>query len=411
MGIRERQLGTVAYVSGQTSYVDLNRDSVYHWFSLAIFGGTFVSTQGSMGTGPTLESNFPFSIIKNMRLVRNGSDIVFQASGAQLAKEAFNLNKSHPTARLYTVSSQTETLLTATVRGVTVPSNSQGIGSNCGGFKVADAASSSSTTYFDMQMDLYLQLGGVEDTWFSTLLDARSLASFRLEIDWNPESALVALAGTANTSNAVTAQMQIMSIDQDNLEVNQPFGTFKRSTLSYNNFPYGSSSNQIILPRGNYYKGILFQTRAYKNGASTTVAYPENRVIGTVVNRINSNFYLRQVEMRALQAKNIADSGGRQNAFDTAQGSPQGWAYLDYVSAAQNAGELMPTYVMDLFDLQLDMIAAASQQNGTVQSNTNPLVDIMIQEVIPGVTPGQGNSPQGSAAGSISRTSAKPYSR
>lgn len=411
MAIRERQLGTVAYISGGgTSTIELNRDSVYHWFSLGIQGGTWTSVQGAMGTGPVLESNFPFSLIRNIRLIRNGSDVVFQASGAQLAKESYYLNKSHPLARLYTVSSQTETLRTATVRGVTVPANSQGIGSNCGGFTVPDAPASTAVLYFDMQADLYLQLGGVDDSYFSTLLDARPLASFRFEIDWNAESALIATAGTANTSNTVAATLSIMSIDQDNMDLGQPFGTFKRSTLAYNNFTYGSSNNQVILPRGNFYKGVILTTRAYKNGASSSVAAPENRVIGTVVNRINSNFYLRQVDFRQLQAKNVADAGGRQNAFVTAQGEPQGYAYLDYTSAAQKAGELMPTYVMDLFDMQLDIIPSAAQQNGTVAANTNPLIDLLIEEVIPGVSAG-GSSPQGAQMGSINPTSAKPYSR
>lgn len=411
MAIRERQLATMSYTSGGTSTLELPRDAVYHWLSFSVMGGTWTSVQGSMGTGPKVESNFPFSVIKNIRLIRNGSDVVAQMSGAQAAKAHFAANRSHPFARLYSTSSQTETLRTASVRGVTVPANSQGIGSNCGGFGPADAPSSSAVMQFDFQFDVQFQLYGVDDSFFATLVDARKLASWRIEIDWATEAQLVALAGTANTSDTINAfSMDIMSIDQDDLAVDNNFGTLKRSTLAYNNFQYGSSNNQIILPRGNFYKGILFQTRAYKNGASSTVSYPENRVLGTIQNRINSNYYLRKVDFRELQAKNIADQGGRQNAWHTAQGEPQGFAYMDYVSAGQQAKELMPTYVMDLFDLQVDVIASASQQNGTVASNTNPLVDLLIQEVIPGVSVG-GAAPQGATAGSINPTSAKPYSR
>lgn len=407
MAIRERVLGTMSYASGQTSTFELNRDSVYHWLSLGVKQGTWVSVQGAMGTGPTLESNFPFSIIRQIRVIRNGSDVVFQGSGAQLAKEAFYLNKSHPQARLYTVSSQTETLRTVSSRGVTIPANAQGIGSNVGGFTIPNAPDSSATLLFDFQVDLTFQLQGVEDGWYSTLVDARPLASFRIEIDWNQSSALVALAGTANTSDTITATMSVMSIDQDNMDLGQPFGTFKRSTLAYNNFTYGSQNNQVILPRGNFYKGLIFQTRAYKNGLSSTVAGPESEILGSVLNRINSNFYLRQVGFDNLSWKNIADDGGRFNAWDMAIGTPQGFAYLDYVNAGQDKGELMPTYVMDLFDLQLDIQATAAQRNGTVASNTNPLLDLMIEEVIPGVSSGA-SSPRGAQAGSINPTSAKP---
>ena len=409
MAVRERQLASFAYVSGGTSLIDIPRDAVYHWLSLSVMGGTFTSVQGGSGTGPTLESNFPFSVMKQVRLIRNGSDVVFSGSGAQLAKEAFYLNKSHPFARIYTVSSQTETMLTATSRGITIPANPQGIGSNCAVFKTADAASSSAVTYFDFQVDLWLQ-NGADDSYYATLVDARKLASFQLEVIWQTEINLVELAGTANTSQAIAATMQILSIDQDNLDVDNEFGTFKRSTLNDNNFTYASNNNQRILNRGNYYQGVILQTRAYKNGKSSTVSDAEDAVITTLENRINSNFSLRKVNFPQLQAKNIADGGGRQNAYCTAQGEPQGWAYLGYLSAASKFAELVPTYVMDQFDLQISINPSASQQNGTVASSTNPLLDYLLEEIIPAVSTGSA-APRGAMNGSVGPTSAKLYSR
>lgn len=409
MSIRERQIGSVTFTSGGISLVDIPRDAVFHWLTLSCMGGSFTSVQGVSGTGPQLESNFPFSLIRQIRVLRNGSDVVFSGSGSQLAKEAYYLNKTHPFARLYTVSSQTETLRTATVRGVTVPANSQGIGSNCGGFTTPDAPSSTATLLFDLQTDLWFQMGA-DDAYYATLVDARKLASFQLEITWASVADVIALAGTANTSYACTATFNLLSMDQDNMDVDNSFGTFKRSTLNFNSFQYGSQNNQVILNRGNFYQGLIWQTRAYKNGASATVAAPENAVISTLENRINTNFSLRKVDFRQLQAKNVADAGGRQNAYHTAQGEPQGFAYLGYISAAQKASELVPTYVMDQFDVQVSMFASASQQNGTVASNTLPLIDIMLEEVIPGVSVG-GNAPRGSQNGSINPTSAKPYAR
>lgn len=409
MSVRERQLGTAQFQSGGLTIIDVPRDAVFHWFSLSCMAGTFQSVQGGSGTGPTLESNFPFSLIRQLRVIRNGSDVVWQGSGAQLAKEAYYLNKSHPFARLYTVSGQTETLRTATVRGITVPANPQGIGSNCGGFTTPNAPDATATIYFDCQTDLWFQMGA-EDAYYATLVDARKLASFQIEITWANVADLVALAGTANTSYAVSATFQLLSIDQDNMAVDNSFGTFKRSTLNYNNFQYGSQNNQVILNRGNFYQGVIWQTRAFKNGLSATVPQPENNVISTLENRINTNFSLRKVNFNQLQAKNVADAGGRQNAFATAQGEPQGWAQLGYISAGQTATEMVPTYVMDMFDVQVSVNASATQQNGTVASNTQPLIDLLMQEVIPGVSVG-GAAPRGSQNGSINPTSAKPYAR
>lgn len=403
--IRERQINSVSYSSGNTSTVDLPRDAVYHMIQLSVYGGTWVSVQGAMGTGPSLDDNFPFSLIRQVRLVRNGSDVVFSGSGAQLAKEHYYLNKSAPFARLYTVSANVETLRTATVRGITVPANSDGINACGGGFSVANAPASSTTLYFDFECELWLQLGP-EDSWFGSLLDARQLSSFQLIVDWNTTAA-ISVAGTANTSDTVTASVAITSIDQDNLSVDEPFGTFKRSTIQQSNIPYSSSNYQILLPRGNFFHGVQFQTRAQK-AASTTVLFAENNCLTTVQNRINSNYQLRTFNFPQLQSKNMSDMGGRSQPFSTAQGMPQGWAYLYYPSAANIGSELIPTYVMDQFDLLVSTAALASSQNGVTTASTNPTIDLLLEEVIPGSDIGAA-APRGAAAGSIKRTSAKPY--
>lgn len=405
--IRERQVNSVAYSDGGLSTIDLPRDAVYHMIQLSVYGGTWASVQGAMGTGPALESNFPFSLIRSIRLLRNGSDVVFQGSGAQLAKEHYYLNKAAPFARLYTLSTNVETLRTATVRGITVPANADGINANGGGFTVPDAPASTGTLYFDMEVELWLQIGP-SDAWYGTLLDARKLSSYQLEIQWATLSA-INIPGTANTSNTVTANFAITSIDQDNLSPDEVFGTFKRSTLQQSQIPYGSSNFQILLPRGNFFHGIQIGTRAQK-AASTTVLFPENSVLGQILNRINSNYQLRQFTFPQLQSKNMSDMGGRPQPWSTAQGHPQGFAYLYYPSAADEGSELVPTYVMDQFDLQVSTNAIGSATNGVTTPATNPTIDLLLEEVIPGVDVGS-KAPRASQAGSIGRTSAKPYAK
>lgn len=403
--IRERQVQSTAYASGQTVLVDLPRDSVYHWISLSISGGTWTSVQGASGTGPTLEDSFPFSLMRNLRLIRNGSDVVWQGSGAQLAKEHYYLNRSAPFARLYTTTSNVETLRTVSSRGVTIPANADGIASNVGGFSVPAAPSSTAVLQFDMQVDLWLQLG-VEDGYVTTLLDARPLATFQLEVTWST-SAQVGIPGVANTSDTISATLSVLSIDQDNVDSDQPFGTFKRSSQQYSNLPYNSSNNQIILPRGNYFHGIIMQTQAYK-AASTLIPLAENAVLGLVENRINTNFSLRKFTFAQEQGRNVSDYGGRAQPFAVAGGMPQGWAYLYYPVAGQKMSELVPTYVMDMFDLQIATQPSASAQNGATTGSTNPIINLMYQEVIPGVSVSS-SAPRGAMAGSKGRTSAKPY--
>jgi len=404
---RERILASIPYASGQVSRARLPNDAVYHQLQLAIFGGSVSSTYGLAPTGPAFETNFPFSLIRDMRIIRNGSDVVWQGSGAQLAKEHFYLNNSPAKSRLYTTAANVETLLTGTSRGVTIPANSAGINANLVEFVGASAASVTQVSaQFDMQMELWFQLNLEGKASCNTLVDARKLATFDIEITWASESSIM-IAGTNNTANAVTATLQVMSIDQDNVSVKEEFGTFKRSAFQYSSFPYGSSNQQIMLARGNFWYGMLFQTRAYKSG-STTQLRPENSVLGNVQNRLNTNFQLKTVDFYSLQAKNISDNGGRVAVYDVAQGHPQGWAAIEYTKSLDNPGELIATYVTDVFDLLLQYQGIGSATNGVTTASTLPVLDILTQEVIPGVTVAP-NAPQGSQAGSIAGTSAKPY--
>lgn len=409
MAMRERQLVTASFSSGNTNLYQLPRDAVYHTLQFSVMGGTFSTVQGSMGTGPVLVPGFPWTLIKSIRVIRNGSDVVAQMSGEQMAKQHYYLNGEFPKARLYTTSSNVETLRTATVRGITIPANSDGLGSNCGGFSVPDAASSTGSISFDMQCDLYFQLG-VDDAYYSTLVDSRKLASFDVEIQWATEAAQIATAGTANTSNAASFNLNILSLDQDNMSVETNFATFKRSTNYISNFTYNSSNNQVILPRGNFFYGVQIGTKAYKAGSAVN-AIAENSVLGQIINRINTNFQLRATNFNQLQAKNVSDQGGRAQPWETSQGGPQGYAQLLYVNAGDRFAEMIPTYAMDTFDLQLSVQAQGSASNGATSNNTNPVIELLYDEVIPAIAPAGGSNPRGSSNGSIGMTSAKPYAR
>lgn len=408
MAIRERQILTLSYSSGGQSRAQLPRDAVYHLLRLSCVGGTFATVQGAMGTGPALVPGFPFTLMRNIRVIRNGSDIVFSASGDQMAQHHYYLNNSHPWARLYTTSSNVETLRTVTNRGITLPANSQGIGSRQGSFTVPDAPSATGTLSFDFQSDIMFQCG-VDDDYYASLLDARPLSDYALEIDWASEAAQIATAGTANTSSAAVMSINVLSVDQDNVKDGIPYGTFKRSQFSTSSIPYASQNNQILLPRGNLLFGLMFQTFAFKTG-STVNPIPENAVLDSIELRVNTNFSLKKQNFKQLQADNASDNGGRQTAWDTAGQGPQGAALLSLINATQTLRETIPTYAFDQLDLQVATQALGSAQNGATTSSTVPTINLLIQEIIPGVSISD-SAPQGAQAGSINRTSAQPYRR
>lgn len=403
---RERQLASVDFAAGQTKRARLPNDAVYHQLQFAIYQGTITGTFGTGPTGPVLDSRFPFSLIRDMRIIRNGSDVVWQGSGAQLQHEHYMLNNSAPLARLYTTSSNVETLLTATSRGITIPGNSNGIMANVVQFVGASAVSSTAVTNFDMQMEMWFQIPVDGRSATNTLVDSRKLSTFDLEITWADLSSII-IPGTNNTANAISCVLQVLSIDQDNVDVNENFGTFKRSSFQYSSFPYNSSNQQIQLARGNFWLGMLLETRAYKAN-STIIPQADNGILGSIQNRLNTNFQLRVVDFPQLQAKNIGDNGGRASPYCVAGAGPQGRAAIQYTAALDNPGEMIATYVTDVFDLLLAFKAISAAQNGVTTNATLPILDILTQEVIPGVTV-SASAPQGAANGSIGRTSAKPY--
>ncbi|MEO8839782.1 MAG: hypothetical protein ABI351_13860 [Herbaspirillum sp.] len=407
--IRERQLGTLSYADGQTQLLDIPRDAVFHLLQFACHNGTLTTVgSGSTVTGPTLDTAFPFSLMRNIRLIRNGSDVVWQGSGAQLAKEHYYLNNRHPKARMFTTSSNVDTVLTGTFAGQTLPAVSNVIGENLVNFVGAALQTGSYTavTNFSAQAELWLQMGLTGDNATASLVDARKLATFQLEVTWASVSSIL-VAGIANVSNTISASFQLLSIDQDNVNVTDDFATFKRSANTVANFPYGSGNQQVLLPRGNFWHGIIISTRAYK-ALSTSMSLPENNVLGTIDNRINSNFSLRKVDFNQLQAKNASNNKGRDAVPGLAGGSPMGWAMIEYTSAMEAANEMIPSYVMDQFDLQLQLQGSAAASNGATTASTNPVIDFLYQEVIPSVSVSS-KAPQGAFSGSIGRTSAKPY--
>lgn len=406
MSIRERTVQTLTYVSGGRTRQRLPTDAVFHALRLNVEGGTFSTAQGAMGTGPTLVPGFPFSLIQQVSIIRNGSDYFYSVTGEQLAKQHYYLNNSFPKARLYTTNANVETLRTATVRGVTVPATSEVLGQNLGGFSVPDAPASTGTVQFDMQADILFQIPNL-DQYFATLVDGRPLSDFAIEIQWANVNDQIAVAGTANTSNSASFNVTVNSLDQDNVQENIDWGTFKRSQIVPAGIAYGSQNQQILLPKGNLLTELIFETKAFKAG-SATVPVAENDVLGLINLRVNTQFQLKTLTFRQWQSNNVADNGGRQNAFALASGTPQGYCQIPLFNATQDLKEALPTFAFDTLDLQVSANALGSATNGATTGGSLPQVAVLVSEVIPGKTV-SASAPQGAINGSTSRTSAKAF--
>jgi hypothetical protein len=416
--IRERRIANPTFTAGGQVLVELPKDAVYHQIQIEI-DGQFKALYGSgtRTTDTTLAEGFPFNTISKLRLIRNGSDVVWQGSGKQLAKESMVLNGQFPFARIWSDSasgsgtfSTPGNILTKSVQGVTIPANSEGIGSNNAAFN--DTATASVSALFDFRavLEMWLQLG-VDDSYFASLVDARPLASYALEITWANLTDF-AIAGTTNSgANVATLSMpsyncSIQSYDQDNVKLGVPFGTFKRASFQPPGLSYSASGVQALLPRGNLYYGILIETLGYKSAGLSTIAQPGNDILGEIQNRINSNYYLRDVFFRDLQAKNRNDGRCQYNPYDVWGSGPLGWAHLYFPSTGDSIKECVGTYTMDQFDLLLNINASSGAGDGNSYSNS-PVINLLTQELIPGKSVSQ-SSARGAYAGSISATSAKP---
>lgn len=420
--IRERNIQSFTYTAGTTQVLDLPRDAVYHIIQISCVGN-FANQQPTTGTQVCFDDCFPFTLLKNIRLIRNGSDVVFQSNGCLIAREHYYLNETYPHARLYTEASSIETLLLSSTagvlggKGVTVPANDEGIGMTQVAFCSPSSGSAATNNInFDFQVDLYLQMGP-SDYYFGSLVDARRLATFQLVLDY-ANVADVSVPGSGNV-NTITATGRVLSYDQDNVATDVDYGTFKRSMLSISNLTYGSTNQQVLLTRGNYYHGVILDTLAQK-AASTTVLFHENAVFTTIVNRINTNFQLRNINWEDLQRKNQAD-GCCNNAYTGSRGLPNGCGYFYYPVTGDRASELVPSHAFDQWDLLVNIASATTlasginsgvngPENGATTSSTNPTINILLEEVIPGVSMGD-SYPTAAQAGSRRATSAKPYAR
>jgi len=89
---------------------------------------------------------------------------------------------------------------------------------------------------------------------------------------------------------------------------------------------------------------------------------------------------------------------------------PNGSAYLYFPACGDRGSELVPTHVMDQFDFQLSLQALSAAENGATTASTNPTINMLLEEVIPGVSLGE-SYPTAAQAGSKRATSAKPYAR
>lgn len=430
--IRERRLSTPAYSAGQQISVELPKDAVYHTIQIELDGNMSIAyPTGGVGSGAvpsTFAQGFPFNLISRVRLIRNGSDVVWQGTGKQLAKESLALNGTFPFARIWTDGTNNGTgtanaVLTKTVNGVTIPANSEGVGANIAAFQDAaiSGASVATTNQIDFRclMEMWLQLG-VDDNYFTTLVDSRPLASFSLEITWEMIANIILPGGKTSNLGVITPTVNcsIQSYDQDNLKLGIPFGTFKRASFQPPGLSYSNAQVQALLPRGNLYYGVLIETLGFKSaggnfGSTPTIAEPGDDILGEIQNRINSNYQLRDVFWRDIQAKNRNDGLLNSNPYAVYGSYPLGWAMLYYPCTGDSIKELVATYTMDQFDLLLQVnstsggVAAAGAANDGFTYTGNPIVNLLTQEVIPGksVAP---SAARGSFAGSMQATSAKP---
>lgn len=406
---RQREIGGAEYKRGLPSRIRINNDAVYHTLQFNL-EGLVKSDFDATPSGPIFDSAFPFSLMQDIRIVRNGSDVVWQGSGAQLAHEHQVLNSKAPAARLYSRNETTkvETLLTKNVGGMTIPSNSEGIACNTANFEGSSVASTQDhvSVRFKASAEMWFQVPLDGSATTNCLVDARELSTFIAEITWADHSSVI-IPGTNNTKNTIEANVILTSMDQDNVAQGLPFGTFKRSSRQINNFAWGAGAQQVLLDRGNYQFGFLFDTKAFK-AASALVPMPENNVIKSIRNNINTNFALRDMTFETMQSKAHGDEGAFTAAYAPMSAGPYARSVIRYTDSLDNPGELIMTQTADVWEMKIAMCAIGEASNGVNTPGQNPIIDMLSQEIIPGVTVAA-DAPQGARNGSIGRTTAKPY--
>lgn len=323
--ILKRSFGIIAFNAGQTVSLDLPRNHVFKSVYLRLTGS--ITKTGGTANG-VVASEVPFSLIKAVAVVRNGSDVLQRADGGTL----FALAR---------INSDGDPQFTT---------------------NIVNTVTANQTFSADIPIDFA--------SWrmanpSSTLLRGVGTSSLRLDVTWGNFSDLVS-GSTDGTYSVGTTPIQIEVFTEEIMDLTGDFGD-KLIVVTTRAIPANFTSNQftIDLPVGPFYRRLILKTLAVSGTAALPVTFTDTLISQIRVISDGSFFHTDRLGWDVLRGMNK-----RNYAMPTLF---SGYAVVDFCEDG-NPGGLIDTRGASSFQVELNLpnVLAAVQQIQVIQEQIVP---------------------------------------
>jgi len=329
--IRKRRQTTVQYQANDTQIERLGRGMIYRELHLQLNFELTETASSNIGED-AIERGDEWAVIKNIRIIANGSDVLRNFTGNQLRwlnKLVYGFNPRNPMA---------------------------------GGVAAEGSLAVSSSLVLP-----FWSIGTVRP--LDTALDARQLTSLEIEIEWGDVSSIT--SGSATFSGTPT--LKVYSLESFGVEADfAQSRVFKiqESSVAVND------QHEMDIPVGSMYRGFLINTSA--SGVDAANLSNIKLKSGTTVFVDQEAALLRDIaNMRHGVFVTFDEVGGLEdNVFVSVDSDIAGWHYLDLVTDGR-LKEALDTLGLAELTLELDV-------------NTQTDITVLPLQIIP-VRGGNGN--------------------
>jgi hypothetical protein len=330
--IRKRRQTTVQYQANDTQIERLGRGMIYRELHLQL-NYTLATTVESDVTAATIQRGDEWAIVKNIRIIANGSDVLRNFTGNQLRwlnKLVYGFNPRNPLA---------------------------------GGAAAGEPAAISSSLVLP-----FWSIGTVRP--LDTALDARQLTSLEIEIEWGDVTSVTDNAGASLATNPT---LKVYSLESFGVEADfAQSRVFKiqESSVAVND------QHEVDIPVGSMYRGFLINTSA--SGADAANLSNIKLKSGTTVFVDQEAALLRDIANMRHGVHVTFDEAGtfEDSVFVSNNSNLAGWHYLDLVTDGR-LKEALDTLGLAELTLELDV-------------NTETDITVLPLQIIP-VRGGNGN--------------------
>lgn len=217
-----------------------------------------------------------------------------------------------------------------------------------------------------------------------TLWDTRGLASAEMRFSTAAFSSLLGFGNTAPVVySASTLQIQIETIETQDVPLNVYFSAYKQTTKQIN-ISAQVTDNLVDINRGNYLQGLMFEAHDGASGTTTTATgrVLSNSLLTDIKLIINGSRYVQNTNFNRLQSKN-RNRYGLNAAFASNVSVFDGMAYLDLLTPKNGEKFGAVDSAQNVQAPNVDNLQVALSSDAAATYTSVAFVKIMTSEIVP----------------------------